>query len=325
MEPEHLGDLARSANDMAAAVLFGSYFFVGVVARPAFRAMAGGDETWRAFARGHRIIVGAALLAAFLAMPAWQWSVAAIMSDAPLGDAVSPGLFAAVLRETSFGTMMALRMALLALLALLFLGQRKATPAGPYALPWRAGALLAGALLATVALTGHAYAETGPGWAWHLAADMIHLLAFGAWIGSLPLLFVLLSGARRAGDLPALALAAAAARRYSALGVVSVTAIVATGLVNSWFTVGRLAALTGSRHGQLLLAKLAIFLVMLAIAALNLLRETPRLAGPSASTAERAATLVRLRRNIRFEMALAVLLLLVVGALVAAAPTPPVE
>jgi putative copper resistance protein D len=324
MEPEHLGDLARSANDMAAAVLFGSYFFVGVVARPAFRATVGGEEAWLALARGHRIIMGTALLAAFLAMLAWHWSVAAIMSDAPLGDALSPGLFATVLRETSFGTMMVLRAALLALLALVFLGQRKAARAAPHTLPWRAGTLLAGALLAAIALTGHAYAETGPGWAWHLAADMVHLLAFGAWLGSLPLLFILLSGARRAGDLAALALAAAAARRYSALGIVSVTAIVATGLVNSWFTVGRLAALTGSRHGQLLLAKLAIFVVMLAIAALNLLRETPRL-GESSQPAERTAALVRLRRNIRVEMALAVLLLLVVGALVAAAPTPPVE
>ncbi len=319
-----LGDLARSLHYLAAGLLFGSCLFMAAVARPAFRATASDGEAWRTLLRRQRVIVAASLILALASGLLWLWSVAAVMADTPLAGAVSPALLGTVLGQTSFGAIALWRLGLLALLILAFLLARdRAGPTGG-GLASLAALLLATALLATIALTGHANAEEGPAHGRHLAADMIHLLAFGAWLGSLPLLFLALSRAPERSDLSGLALAFALARRYSALGLVSVAAIIASGLINSWYTIGRVSALVESRHGRLLALKLALFLVMLLLAGRNLLRETPKLGDRRVTAAEQAAALRRLRRNIALEMTLAVLVLLVVGALVAAAPTPPV-
>jgi copper resistance protein D len=323
MGAELLGDLARSLQYLAAGVLFGSCLFTVAVGRPAFRASAGASEAWQALERRRHVVVVACLLLVLASGLLWLWSVAAIMADTSLAEAVSHTLWATVMGETSFGAIALWRLALLALLTLAFLRARhRAHPKGG-GLASRAELFLAGALLATIALTGHANAELGPAHGWHLAADMVHLLAFGAWLGSLPLLFLTLS--RGPGEIGQVSLAVAhgLAWRTSALGLVSVVAIVATGLVNSWYTVGSFANLVESRHGRLLALKLALFLVMLVLAGMNLLRETPQLGDGRIPAAEQARALRRLRRNIALEMAFAFLLLLVVGALVAAAPTPP--
>lgn len=322
MDAERLGDLARSLQYLAAGVLFGSCLFTVALGRPAFRASAGAEAAWQALLRRRHAIMATCLLLVLASGLLWLWSVAAIMADAPLAASLAPTLWGTVIGATSFGATALWRLALLALLTLVFLGARDRADPRAGGLAARVELLLAAALLATIALTGHANAELGPAHGWHLASDMIHLLAFGAWLGSLPLLFLALSPPGQDTQ-PSLALASALARRTSTLGLVSVAAIVASGLVNSWYTVGSFAALVESRHGRLLTLKLALFLIMLVLAGMNLLRETPKLGAGAISVAEQRAALRRLRRNIAFEMALAFLLLLVVGALVTAAPTPP--
>ncbi len=114
-------------------------------------------------------------------------------------------------------------------------------------------------------------------------------LAAGAWLGALVPFAALLTRGANGG--PDLVLVHRAARRFSTLGIASVAVIVFTGIINTRYTVGTLDALIGSRYGMELLVKVAIFLAILAVAAVNRWRLTPRVAttvaGPAALRALR--------------------------------------
>ena len=84
--------------------------------------------------------------------------------------------------------------------------------------------------------------------------------------------------------------------------------------VSTWVLAGSVSALFGTGYGRLLLIKVALFLVMVATAAVNRLVITPRLmqefdikAGPEA--------LRRLRNNSLIETAIGAIVLLIVAAL----------
>ena len=98
--------------------------------------------------------------------------------------------------------------------------------------------------------------------------------------------------------------------RFSTLGIVSVAVLVATGIVNTWYLAGSVAALTGTDYGRLLLVKVALFAVMVAIAAVNRRVLTPRLVPD-----HDVAALQRLRNNSLIEAAIGAVILLIVGAL----------
>jgi putative copper resistance protein D len=223
---------------------------------------------------------------------------------------------------------------------------------------WRVGAGLAGVLLAAQAWAGHAAAAEGVALFLQVTVAAVHLLAAGIWLGSLPLLLLLLSWAYRAntasaeclvheggnpspltnaaetpgkpGEHPAklagymryAVLAAAATRRFSALALGSVALLVGAGVLNAWVLVGNLPALLGTPYGRLLLGKVSLFLFLLVLGAVNHWHEKPRLLRAVAAQQRRQSrdTLRRLRRNVRFEMALGVAILLLVGWL---GSTPP--
>lgn len=135
-------------------------------------------------------------------------------------------------------------------------------------------ASLGAVALGSLAWTGHAAAT--PGWqgAVHLAADLAHLFAAGAWLGAILAFGLLL---RRARDTDRRLQAVLA--RFAFAGTLIVILLVVTGALNLWALVGvdGLAALPGSTYGRLLIAKLALFAAMLGAAALNRFRLVPRL------------------------------------------------
>ena len=73
------------------------------------------------------------------------------------------------------------------------------------------------------------------------------------------------------------AYAVAATRRFSLLGTISVVALLASGVVNSWMLLGSPRDLMTTDYGRLLLLKIGLFAAMLAIAAVNRFHLTPRL------------------------------------------------
>src|SRR5262245_64425799 len=106
------------------------------------------------------------------------------MSGLPPASALNLATVGTVLSETLFGRVWVLRFVIAAALAATLLSRRRALDS--------VGALLAGALLASLAWAGHAAGERGTDRLVHLSADAVHLLAAGAWLGALlPLAHVL--------------------------------------------------------------------------------------------------------------------------------------
>ena len=174
-------------------------------------------------------------------------------------------------------------------------------------------ALLGLAASATLAFAGHAAVATELG----RDADMAHLVLAALWLGSLAPLADLLGAGARNASARALADAQTATRRFSALGVMCVAGLLATGLVSAWTLVGTIPALIGTAYGRLLCLKLLLFAGMVGIAVVNRQVLTPALDGAEAKS--RAAA-HRLARNAAIETALGLLILLDVGALGTSVP-----
>ena len=172
------------------------------------------------------------------------------------------------------------------------------------------------------AFAGHAIGGEGIEGVVHPAADVLHLIAAAAWVGALVPLALLLT--MTGGDAGSLAIARTATLRFSTLGIVSVATLLLTGVVNSWYLVGSVSALTGTGYGQLLLCKLVLFAAMVGIAAVNWSRLTPRLVQNADVTgAERARR--QLRRNAAIEAAMGAVIIAIVrsaGYVAAGEPRP---
>jgi putative copper resistance protein D len=148
---------------------------------------------------------------------------------------------------------------------------------------------------------------------------MVHSVGAALWLGALVALTILLL--RRPGvDDGALY---RALHGFSGLGTLAVALLVATGLANSWFLVGseRFVNLGESLYGQLLIAKLALFVLMLGLAADNRFRLTPALRLELEHTGQSISAVRRLRRSIVTETALGLVVLAVV-ALMGTLPPP---
>jgi copper resistance protein D len=303
---------ARALHFASVILLSGILAFAWLIAEPALRR-AGLDEPDPDIAGLRRRFVRAVwtgLLLALVSGAAWLVGTASEMSGKPLADVFSQGIAATVLIHTRFGQDWLLRLILAALLGSCLYAKNSSGGRGGVVL--RSAALaIALILLASLAWSGHGAATPGPAGNLHLAADILHLIAAGFWLGTLPGLVLLLAQAGRARDARWTATAGFAARRFSGVAVASVVVLLASGLVNTWFLAGSVPALVGTGYGRLLLAKLALFLVMLIFAAVNLFRLTPRLAESEPAVAATAG----LRRNALFEATLGVGILAIVGVL----------
>lgn len=261
---------------------------------------------------GRPLIAGAAALllaGALVYLPALTAEMA--------GDAAAardPDMLRSVLLETPFGVAVLARgLAACAAIAATLVRQ-----------PGRRTQALAAALgavaLTSFAWTGHGAADPGPRGLVHLAADLLHLLAAGVWMGAL---FAFALRLARPGNISASE--AEQLHRdlahFAGVGSAAVAAIVASGLVNGWFLVGpaRFDRLPATPYGLVLVAKLAAFAGMVLLAARNPFVHTPALAGALSEGATDRA-LGALRRSILLEMALGVGVLALVALLGVLAP-----
>jgi len=217
-----------------------------------------------------------------------------------LGSAFDPQVLSAAVTDTDIGRVWVARLALAALVVLVRVFRR---PAKDVVLLG-----LSGLLLASVALTGHSAMPGGVLGAAHQAADAVHLLAAGWWIGGL-LALALSIGAM--GDQ-----ASGVLQRFSGIGYWAVAAIVGTGVFKSWVLIATPAALASTAYGQVLLAKVALFLCMGVLALSNRVWITPALVRGG----DQQRWLVRLRVQVAVELAIGLAVLAVVGALGAMQP-----
>ncbi len=175
-----------------------------------------------------------------------------------------------------------------------------------------AGVGVAGAAMAvTISLGSHAAAliDVAPA----LAADLIHLLAVGAWAGGLPVLLLVVWESRRtrSADGAAADLTEVTAR-FSAVATVAVGLIVVTGAYSAWLQVQEPSRLWSTEYGVLLLVKLGLVAPLLLLGGVNLGWTRPRLAvaGTVGARARNA-----LRSLVVAEIVLAAAVLGVVGFL----------
>ncbi|HVZ51528.1 MAG TPA: copper homeostasis membrane protein CopD [Pseudolabrys sp.] len=286
--------LARGLHLVCSLLAGGTVAFLVLVAEPAARATNEPSVAPAALRRRLNELVWFALSGAMASGALWLALLAANILGTNVVDAVVHGGAWTVLSETRFGAVWALRAALVVLIAGLLPSPR---------LGWLQLGAAAG-LVATLAWVGHAGATPGAEGDVHLIADVLHLLAAGAWLGGLPALALLLSRAPRAGD-PGFAVRATA--RFSWLGMVGVGTLLASGVINSWFALDGIGDLIATDYGRLLLVKFALFVGMIVVAAVNRFRLTPKLPALQAMRA--------LMRNSLIENALGLGVLLIVGVL----------
>ena len=166
------------------------------------------------------------------------------------------------------------------------------------------------AALASLAWTGHGAASEGVAGTRHLIADIVHLLAAGAWIGALAALGMLLFRPAHSMSKDHILLTHRALEGFSLIGTAIVALIVVSGLLNSWVLVGpeHLLSMSSTLYGQLLIAKLALFGVMLVLAAANRFRLTPAF-DPTIEGGGTLPAISRLRRSLISETSAALVIL----------------
>lgn len=301
---------ARFIHFAATITLTGVSFFVVFILDPAARR-AGDPRTAKALRPPLAIVAWISLAFALASGAVWFVLTAASMSGQTVAEAMAPNVLWTVLSQTDFGNAWLLRFALICAIAAVLvplLSSRSARPAWLKA----AAVILSAAFVGALAWAGHAIGGQGLEGALHPAADVLHLNAAAAWLGTLVPLALLLGLA--ATDAAALATARAATLRFSTLGIVSVGTLLCTGLVNTWYLVGTAPALTGTDYGRLLLIKIALFLTMVVIASVNRLELTDRLVEEQSPAAANDARR-KLRRNAAIEASIGVAIIAIVAQL----------
>jgi copper resistance protein D len=315
--------ITRAVHIGACLILLSLFAFEILIATPAlWQADRSALQHMEALRAQFRLLVVWSGLAAIGSGVVWFWIVLAQITGGSLWEMPGIDSVDAAITRTQFGKLWAWRLPLMLLfnIANLFALQKCQN------VLWRSrawqfvGAIIATTLFASLAWAGHAGATLGAERSIHLTADAAHLIAAGLWPGGLLPLALLLVRASRSNE-PSLLLAAGAiTRRFSALSVLVVGALAATGLTNSYFLVGSLRALVTSEYGRLLALKLFLFSIMIGFGACNFLRFKPQLPLGDEQNARQRGALRKLMRNVIAELCLGALVVLIVGALGA---TPP--
>ncbi len=302
----------RTIHFAATMLISGVVLFSACIGEPAFRKSGDEGAIPAVVRRRLASFAWASLLIVLISGALWLVLLAARMIDVPVEDVFSGVTIWTVITQTDFGHVWAARFVLAAVLA----GFLPALPTGQFAKSrWKhqLAALVAAGLVGTLAWAGHAAAGFGAPGAIHLAADILHLIAASAWVGALVPLAVLLSAATRVQDATSTAVARDAVSRFSLLGTASVSTLLASGIVNTLMLAGSVPALIKTDYGRLLLLKIALFLIMFAVAGFNRLILSPRIAGEQASAGPLA--LRQLRRNSLIETAIAAIIITIVGVI----------
>lgn len=302
---------ARAVHFAASIMAAGVVFFVVFIAEPAFHEAPTHSKIAAAFRLSLGRIAWISIAFSVLSGVTWLVLVTASMSGQPAADVYAQGTLWTVLSQTDFGNDWLTRSVFVCVLAGLLIPLLSVAGAKP---PWleAAAVIFAASLVGSLAWAGHAIGAQGIEGIVHPAADVLHLIAAAAWVGTLVPLALLLSMTGEDADL--LPVARTATLRFSTLGIVSVATLLLTGMVNAWYLVGSVSALTGSNYGRLLLIKVALFLIMVGIAAFNWSQLTPRLVRNADAGAVQKARRA-LCRNATIEVSLGAVIIGIVAVL----------
>ena len=290
--------LARAVHFAATLLMEGSVVFAVFVLAP----IVGKQQP---VFRSLHTTVAAAWIVALLSGAAWLVLLAAQIGETSAEAALRDGTAWALLTQTQFGMSWQWRFAGLVALALLVAMARPAGARNAFAM---LAVVVSMALAGSLAWSGHGAATPGAVGDLQLVSDIVHLVAAGIWLGGLlPFAILLVRGVEPE----------VTTQRFASLALASVLLLLATGIVNSWRLLGSVSALATTLYGNLLLAKIGLFVLMLAFAAVNRMALTPQLAIKSQAS-DRARS--RLAIHSACEIALGVAILVLVGVLGTLAP-----
>ena len=236
---------------------------------------------------------------------AWFVLVSLTMS----GEAVDLATLKTVWATTQFGKVSAIRLLIWTASALLALFSSRFSILQK---PSRAVQLVfSGSLLGSLAWMGHGQENSN----WHLAADILHLLAAGLWPTGLLPFALLLNQLRRCPEPQKWILIGALVQRFSAISLGIVALLVVTGVTNSWYLLDSFSDFFTEPYGRWLLIKTLLFFATVGIGAINLCRLKPRLSQSDLSPESARPVLDRLQVNILLELVLGTVIVIIVAIL----------
>jgi len=332
--------VARGVQYASIALAVGTVFFLIAIWLPALALVAGAGELWRRaserFAARARRVMLLAVVAGVLSSAAGIVLQGATAAGVSFWSALDSTIIEEVL-DTRFGTVWGIRALVWLGFGALLLGTLSAarrpvlrpasvgaTGLAPARISRTALVLLAiplGFMVISPALAGHASLEKPS--AVLVPANAVHVLGMSIWVAGLVLLLFVLPGSTRLLERPdRTRLLAATLSRFSPVAFVAVLAILATGLVQSWFEVEKLDNLIDTAFGRAALIKFGLLVgPLMALGAYNQRRLLPRLRRAAAEGATPGRDGFLLRRSIRTEVALLAVVLGVTAALVSYAPS----
>jgi putative copper resistance protein D len=233
------------------------------------------------------------LLASLLALATAVLCLCFVAAEMSGGAPFDRGILATVVTQTTYGHVFIARFAALALLCVLSLRSID--------LP---GALVAGLALALLGLVSHAAAAGPPQYEYgRAAADALHLLCAGFWVGGLVVLVPQVLAPRDAPRLIALL------RLFSRWGVVSVAVLLAAGTANGVFILGVPGMPWNASYVMWLAVKIVLAALMVALALTNRFAVLPGLVRGEREAGD------TIPLTVIAELSCAMLILLIVGFL----------
>ena len=290
----------------------GLFVLRALIARPLVRALRGSSL------RALGIALGTSFAVALVAIPVYAVFATAQFA---LRSAFDLGAIVPLLRDSAFGRAYVDLELIVALFAL---------AAGVAVLvdrPERERRSLAELLSVTGALLAAAACVTIPGIAGHggqtsprglsIPFDALHVAAGSVWIGGLVGLLVLW---RTTGESSRVAALSFVVPRFSRIAFASVMLLIGSGVVRSLQYLPTLSSLWQTSYGKTLLVKIALLLVAMMLAAVNLARTKPRLEAAATQPTRAAGAAVLLRRLVSGEVVLVVAAIFAAGVLSSIAP-----
>lgn len=294
---------------VSGVLLVGMLFMLLLAGRPRGATARGWD---RSLVRWSRVLVFIAIGSGIV----WLMVRTAVFENRP-GAALEPDAVSRAVLDTWPGLVWLARHGLLALLAA-FQAMRANLAERRNWIAARGEALaLATLALALASASSHA-AAIAPGTLWAVAFDATHLVGTALWVGGLAALALLLRAASREDGSDARPFAVLAARRFSRAALIVMLLLIASGALNAVAQVETIAALAGTTHGRLLLAKLVVLVPILVLAAINRTRILPALSAPSVLVGRSAMR--RLAAFVGLEAALALVLIALAAAMTLSTP-----
>jgi putative copper resistance protein D len=304
----------RAIHFASTVMAAGAVLFAYCVAEPAFRTAADApSRVIQSFRARLSVLLLVGLGFAVVSGAGWWLLLAGGIDDRPPSEAITDGTAWIVLTQTRFGIDWQLRL----LLAVLLAANALLKPRTSSRLRNLFAALGGIVLVATLAWAGHGGATSGTAGYAHLAADVSHLGAAAAWLGGLIPLVLLLQLLRQSDESSRVMIACDVTGRFSNVGIMAVGTLFISGMINAWFLVGGTTNLTSTDYGRLLQMKIALFVGMVGLAAINRLHLMPLLSSVAeiGTSDLESRTTRRLERNALLEISIGLVIVCIVAVL----------